>query len=111
MAKQAKTVELIWRNENYGSISGSLAFRHTVEPYPSETAVMKLHRVFRKAGFKAVESRGAWICGRADERTAARLVELLAEAGYGVEHHGAVPSSLSSETAEPDDGEKPSFRP
>ena len=94
MTKAPKTVTLIWRNESYGSIGRCFAFRADVEPYPSDTAERNLARLYRRHGFKANETRAAWIAEHPADDAAVRLVEALKEAGYQVENEGAVPQSV-----------------
>lgn len=94
MAQQAKTITIHWRDENYGRVSGSVAFRSEVEPYPSDTAHSKLVRAYKRHGFEVDHSRAAWIAVRKPEDMPVRLSEDLEKLGYQVTHAGCVPACL-----------------
>lgn len=85
-----KSISIVWRNENYGAVSHAVAFRASVEPHPSDTAMTKtkLSRIYKRCGFKQNESRGAWIAEYCAADVPAKLIAELTAAGYVVEHKG-----------------------
>lgn len=101
MAKAQKTIELSWRDENYGNVYGSVAFRAWVEPHPSDTEHTRLARVYKKHGFEANNSRAAWIAPAKDLNMPVRLTEALQAIGYEVAHAGAVPQVLRTPAEAP----------
>lgn len=99
MTGQPKTITLTWRDENYGRVSGAVAFRDFVEPYPSDTAHAKLARVYKRHGFEADHSRAAWIATHKPEDMPTRLVEDLEKLGYEMTNDGCVPACLATQAA------------
>jgi len=94
MPRTPKTVTLTWRDESYGGIGRSFAFRAKVERYPSDAAADKLARIYRRNGFKLNESRMAWIAEQPKDDAPLLLAEALEAAGYEVGHKGAVPQCI-----------------
>jgi len=87
----SKTISITWRNENYGRISGAVAFRASVEPFPSETESKRLGRLYRKCGFDVNHQRACWMAEESrGEPLPVRLDAALREAGYDVVHGGAI---------------------
>lgn len=86
--KTETKISIIWRNENYGSVSRAVAFRAVVEPYPSDTAMTKLARIYKRCGFEMNQNRVAWIAEDCAADAPAKLIAELTAAGYVVEHRG-----------------------
>ncbi len=106
MARPPVTLDLYWRDENYGSISRAYAFRASPDALLSDTADLKMRRAFGRHGFRYAESRGAWVAeGKLGTDAPARLAEDLGRLGYAVGHHHCVPACLvrpeTEETEEP----------
>jgi hypothetical protein len=109
MSNTEKSIVLTWRNENYGQVSGSVAFRAMIEPYPSEAAKARVVRAYKSAGFELHAARQAWLAPEAVESIPAALVEKLEALGYQVTSQGVVPDILEQEvkaTAAPFAGPK-----
>lgn len=107
MPRPPVTLDLYWRDENYGSISRAFAFRASPDALLSDTADLKMRRAFGRNGFKYVESRGAWVAeGRIGTDAPVRLVTDLETLGYKVEHHHAVPHCIAQAAAESDEAEE-----
>jgi hypothetical protein len=94
-----KVMTLTWRDENYGRVYDAQSFRWEKEPWPSETEVTKLGRLFRKNGFDFHVGRCCWMAEYKPADTCVQLVEALEAAGYTVENRGAVPDALASRPA------------
>lgn len=94
-ATKEKVLTITWRDENYGHVSGAVAFRTALEPFPSETESRKLARIYKKNGFELNFNRQAWIAEYKPADTPIRLVEVLKEAGYTVINKGAQPKILT----------------
>jgi hypothetical protein len=92
-----KSIVITWRNENYGQVSGSVAFRATINPYPSEAAKVRVVRAYKSAGFELHAARQAWLAPEAVESIPTTLVEKLEALGYRVAHQGAVPDILEQD--------------
>lgn len=65
--KHRRTITISWRDENYGRINNTLAFRFRCDPALSDTGMKKLVRLLRKNGFTFNTSCDSWIAegGRA----------------------------------------------
>lgn len=94
-----KTINITWRDENYGPVSGAVAFRAAIEPHPSEAASRKIQRAYKEAGFELNFNRQAWIAEENSDEAPEKLVEGLTALGYEVYSQGAIPSSISEEQA------------
>lgn len=109
MSNTEKSIVITWRNENYGQVTGALAFRATIDPYPSEAAKTRVVRAYKSAGFELHTARQAWLAPEAVESIPVTLVDKLEALGYHVSHQGVVPDILeqeSKETAAPIAGPK-----
>ncbi|MBY3158405.1 hypothetical protein HFO56_39590 [Rhizobium laguerreae] len=100
MSNTEKSIVLTWRDENYGQVRGSVAFRAAIEPYPSDAAKAKVVRAYKAAGFELHSVRQAWIAPDSIESIPATLVEKLEAIGYKVTHDGVVPPVLEDEAKE-----------
>lgn len=96
-----KTINIVWRNENYGRITDAQSFRFEKEPYPSDTEHTRLARLFRKHGFTINQQRDCWMAEFAPEDACVRLVGALEELGYVVHNRGAMPDALQSAAPAP----------
>jgi len=94
-ASKEKVLTITWRDENYGRVSGAVAFRAMLDPFPSQTESTKLGRLYKKCGFELNFNRQSWIAEYKPEDTPVRLVETLEEAGYTVINKGAQPKILT----------------
>nr|WP_250807322.1 hypothetical protein [Neorhizobium tomejilense] len=90
-----KTINLVWRDENYGGISGTVAFRSTIEPYPSDTATKRIQRAYKEAGFEIDHRRMSWIARKNPDEAPAALVVALQNLGYEVSHSGCTPDEFT----------------
>ncbi len=118
MARAPKALEIFWRDENYGSIGGSDAFRCYDMGDLSDTAHAKLLRIFRKHGFEMNHSRGTYIAVYVKGKdNSMRLVEAIEAAGYVLTHSDCVPASVKAGLAARAEGpdaeheEEAGFRP
>lgn len=103
MSKQQKQITITWRDENYGRIDDSFAFRTSVEPFPFETAQKALARIYKKAGFALHFNRQVWLAEwkmTSDPEIPLRLTSLLEDKGFIVKHAGAVPKILTAPKTE-----------
>jgi hypothetical protein len=97
-----KTITITWRDENYGRISGSVAFRvYDIEPFPSMTGQKKLQTVYKNAGFEFNNSRQSWIAEENPAKAGPDLAAALEELGYEVKHSGCVPDELENSASAP----------
>lgn len=94
MSNTEKTITITWRDENYGGVSNSVAFRAMIEPYPSETAKKKIIRAYKNAGFELHFNRQAWIAEDSIETAPSTLIENLESLGYQVTNCGRTPAIL-----------------
>lgn len=93
-----KTIRITWRDENYGPVSGALAFRAMVEENVSETFMKKVYRAYKAAGFELNFNRQSWIA--VDKPDAPeKLVEALESLGLSPVHSGRVPEELEEPEA------------
>jgi hypothetical protein len=92
------TLTLTWRDENYGRIWNAKAFRSTPEPNLSDSAMLKLARLYRRSGFNLNQGRMSWIAEDCPDETLIQLVDALTLAGFTVVHRGCVPSVLDTVT-------------
>jgi hypothetical protein len=90
-----KMINLIWRDENYGPISGVVAFRAVIEPYPSETQKKKVTKAYKAAGFELNHHRQSWISHEAETAPIA-LAAALEDLDYVITHCGAQPTALDT---------------
>ncbi|WP_372395349.1 hypothetical protein ABMY26_07245 (plasmid) [Azospirillum sp. HJ39] len=84
-----------WRDENYGRISGALAFRPTVAPFPSDTMAARIVRIYRRHGFAMHPGRDSYVNQQPTADTPAQLAAALTAAGFIVTHAGCVPPSIA----------------
>lgn len=89
-----KTITITWRNEHYGSVGESVAFRAMFEPWPSDAQKTRAQAAYKAAGFKLNINRQAWIAEWKPDDTPLKLVEKLEALGYEIIHKGAVPHIL-----------------
>lgn len=94
MSNTEKTITITWRDENYGSVNGSVAFRAMIEPYPSETAKKKITRAYKNAGFELHFNRQVWLAQESIETAPIKLIENLESLGYQVTNRGHAPAIL-----------------
>ncbi|MDW9481267.1 hypothetical protein GOB57_21720 [Sinorhizobium meliloti] len=94
MSNTEKTITITWRDENYGSVNGSVAFRAMIEPYPSETAKKKIIRAYKNAGFELHFNRQAWIAQESIETAPTALIDNLESLGFQVTNCGRTPAIL-----------------
>ena len=88
-------VVLNWRDENYGRISGALAFRPTVAPPSSDAMALRLQRIYRRHGFTMHPTRDSYVNQQPTDDTAGQLAAALIAAGFLVTHAGCVPASIA----------------
>lgn len=93
-----KNISITWRDENYGPISGSVAFRAMVLEDISQTAMKEVHKAYKSAGFTLNHNRQSWIAVGKPE-AAETLVETLSQMGFTVENRGCVPEELDQPAA------------
>ncbi len=89
--KAPKELTITWRDENYGSTWGQVAFRCYDSAGLSDTARTKLQRAYRKAGFTYHDQRACWMAERSPTR-GQDLVTALQALGYAVRHTGCQPA-------------------
>ncbi|MCV9964751.1 hypothetical protein OIU34_22935 [Pararhizobium sp. BT-229] len=94
MSNTEKTITITWRDENYGSVSHSVAFRAMGAPLPSETEKKKIVRAYRNAGFELNFNRQTWIAKKSIETAPATLIQNLENLGYEVTNRGRTPAIL-----------------
>jgi hypothetical protein len=94
-ARTPVAIVINWRDENYGRISGALAFRPTVAPFPSDAMATRLLRLYRRHGFAMHPTRDSFVNQQPTADTAAQLGAALSAAGYIVTHAGCVPVSIA----------------
>jgi hypothetical protein len=97
MSNAEKTITLTWRDENYGPVSHSIAFRATIEPYPSETVKKKIMMAYKSAGFELHFDRQAWLASEDAETAPTQLIENLELLGYQVTNSGRTPAILEQQ--------------
>lgn len=85
------TVTITWREENYGAVSGKVAFRTYDRHLLVEVARRRADRTIRDAGFIWHDQRSAWLADAMPGRKAG-LTAALEAAGFQVKHAGAVPT-------------------
>ncbi|MCZ7860894.1 hypothetical protein O9X98_05705 [Agrobacterium salinitolerans] len=94
MSNTEKTITITWRDENYGAVSGTVAFRAMIEPFPSETVKKKIMKAYEGAGFELHFNRQAWMAPESIETAPTTLVENLESLGYQVTNCGRTPAIL-----------------
>jgi hypothetical protein len=97
MSEAHKTINLTWRDENYGEISGAVAFRANITPYPSETTKRKIATAYKAAGFDLHFKRQSWVARQSTEAAPLALIENLEAMGYEVANNGCIPAALETE--------------
>lgn len=97
MDRVTRTITLTWRDEDLGKVSGAVAFRDEIIPFPSDTARKKIARTYRSHGFAADYDRAAWIAPRKAEDMPLRLADDLEAMGFEVIHKGNVPDCIAAD--------------
>ena len=87
-------IVLRWRDENYGRLSGTLAFRATVEADLSDAMTARLHRVYGRSGFEYDCTRASFIAKAPGSTTPLKLARDLEDAGFVCLHMCCVPDAL-----------------
>lgn len=90
-SKTPVIVTLRWRDESYGRLSGVLAFRPQIEPFPSEAMAGRILRICKAQGFDFDDQRSAMIVKNPSRTTPAELARELEEEGFTVRHEGCQP--------------------
>jgi hypothetical protein len=90
-SKTPVIVTLHWRDENYGRLSGVLAFRPQIEPFPSEVMAGRILRICIAHGFDFNDQRSAMIAKNPTRATPTELVRELEEEGFTVCQAGCLP--------------------
>jgi hypothetical protein len=92
-----KTITITWRDENYGPISGTIAFRSIIDPAPSESKAKEVQRAFKATGFEFDHRRASWIAKSGMDEgkaTTEALIEKLELMGLEIFHKGATADYL-----------------
>lgn len=93
-------MKLMWRDENYGRLSGVLAFRPYPNPLPPVPLAAMAKQICDEHGFEFDVQRASLIHRDPDRDTPADLVRALQREGFTVTHGGCVPAPFA---CHPDD--------
>jgi len=94
-------LKLVWRDENYGHVRNAFAFRAHFDPEISNSKRNTAVKAFLANGFEFDDARASWIARGKPEDMPLWLAEALEDAGFELEHGGAVPDALDDSTPRP----------
>ncbi len=100
MRKNPPTIELSWRDENYGSVYAVAAFRNYASTLDwSDRTHQRFHGCLKRAGFEFHYGRCSYIAQRGDREERQRaLCDELVRAGFVIERGDIRPKSNGDAT-------------